>query len=50
MFLFFFFVINYFCFVSVLLLFTYGFKEQSYKLAKYLLAFFLGMLAMELIL
>lgn len=47
--LFFFFIVNYFCFVSLLFLSAYNQQEEAYKFAKYLLAFFLGMFLMEVI-
>ncbi len=45
----FFLAINYFCFTSLLVLFSSGFKEEARIFAKYLFTFFFGMLVMEVI-
>jgi len=45
-----FFLLNFACFSSLLILDAYGFEKETYKLAEYLVAFFAGMLVAEMIL
>ena len=44
-----FFLVNFVSFSSLVILFGYGFEQEAKKLTKYFVAFFAGMVVMELI-